>query len=104
MKMDTGNIKIKERSWKAKLAALCLGVDNVAFTLGKTIHLYNATAQEFLHDRRWVKHELKHVEQFKRYGYIAFIARYTIETLKKGYYNNKYEVEARMAEGENINV
>ncbi|MCC7526099.1 MAG: hypothetical protein IT250_14820, partial [Chitinophagaceae bacterium] len=45
-----------------------------------------------------------HVEQFKRYGYIAFIARYTIETLKKGYYNNKYEVEARMAEGENINV
>ena len=96
--MDTSNIKIKERSWKAKIAAWWLGVDNVAFTLGKTIHLYNATAQEFLHDTRWVKHELKHVEQFRRYGFISFVARYTIETVKKGYRNNKYEIEARMAE------
>lgn len=96
--MDTSNIKIKERSWKAKIAAWWLGVDNVAFTLGKTIHLYNATAQEFLHDTRWVKHELKHVEQFRRYGFISFITLYTIETIKKGYRNNKYEIEARMAE------
>ena len=98
MQMDTSNIKIRERSWKAKIAAWWLGVDNVAFTLGKTIHLYNATAQEFLHDTRWVKHELKHVEQFRRYGFISFVARYTIETVKKGYRNNKYEIEARMAE------
>ncbi|HRP54812.1 DUF4157 domain-containing protein [Agriterribacter sp.] len=98
MQIDTSNIKIRERSWKAKLAARWLGVDNVAFTLGKTIHLYNATAQEFLHDTRWVKHELKHVEQFSRYGFIPFIARYTIEAIKKGYRNNKYEIEARMAE------
>ena len=96
--MDTSNIKIKERSWKAKIAAWWLGVDNVAFTLGKTIHLYNATAQEFLHDTRWVKHELKHVEQFRRYWFISFITLYTIETIKKGYRNNKYEIEARMAE------
>ena len=96
--MDTSNIKINERSWKAKIAAWWLGVDNVAFTLGKTIHLYNATAQEFLHDTRWVKHELKHVEQFRRYGFISFITLYTIETIKKGYRNNKYEIEARMAE------
>ena len=100
MLMDISEIKIRERSWKAKLAARWLGVDNVAFTLGKTIHLYNATAQEFLHDARWVKHELKHVEQFKRYGFIPFIARYTIETIKRGYRNNKYEVEARRAEQE----
>lgn len=98
MQVDTSNIKIRERSWKAKIAAWWLGVDNVAFTLGKTIHLYNATAQEFLHDTRWVKHELKHVEQFRRYGFISFIARYAIETIKKGYRNNKYEIEARMAE------
>lgn len=98
--MKIAGIKIKEKSWKAKLAAGCLGVDNVAFTLGKTIYLYNATAGEFLQDTRWVKHELKHVEQFKRYGFIPFIARYTIETIKHGYYNNKYEVEARLAEKE----
>ncbi len=96
--MDTRNIKIRERSWKAKIAAWWLGVDNVAFTLGKTIHLYNATAQEFLHDTRWVRHELKHVEQFRRYGFVSFITLYTIETIKKGYRNNKYEIEARMAE------
>ena len=98
--MDTSNIKIKERSWKAKMAAWWLGVDNVAFTLGRTIHLYNATAQEFLHDSRWVKHELKHVEQFRRYGFVSFITLYTIETIKKGYRNNKYEIEARMAEND----
>lgn len=96
--MDINNIRIKERSWRARLAAWCLGVDNVAFTLGKTILLHNATKVQFLHDEKWVKHELMHVEQFKRYGYINFIVKYSIETIRKGYYNNKYEVEARQAE------
>lgn len=96
--MDVSGIRIKERSWKAHLAAWCLGVDNVAFTLGKTIYLHNATKSEFLRDERWVKHELKHVEQFKEHGYIPFICKYFIETLRKGYFNNKYEVEARQAE------
>lgn len=96
--MDVNNIHIKENSWKARLAARVLGVDNVAFTLGKTIHLHNASRTEFLRDERWVKHELEHVEQFRRYGYFRFIFKYTIETLRKGYYNNKYEVEARQAE------
>ncbi len=96
--MDISNIKIKERSWRARLAAWCLGVDNVAFTLGKTILLHNATKTQFLLDEKWVKHEMKHVEQFRRYGYFRFIFKYTIETLRKGYYNNKYEVEARQAE------
>lgn len=98
--MDISDIKIRERSLRAKIAARCLRVENVAFTLGKTIYLYNATAQEFMHNTRWVKHELKHVEQFKRYGFISFIARYTIETIRKGYHENKYEVEARKAEWE----
>lgn len=96
--MDLSDIRIKERSWRARLAAWCLGVDNVAFTLGKTILLHNATKTQFLHDEKWVKHELKHVEQFRRYGYFSFILKYTIETMRNGYYNNKYEVEARQAE------
>lgn len=98
--MDLSNIKIKENSWKAKMAAGWLKVDNVAFTLGRTIHLHNASAQEFIQDQRWVKHELKHVEQFRRYGFLPFIALYTIEAIRHGYYNNKYEIEARMAEKE----
>lgn len=96
--MDISDVKIREKSLRAKIAARCLGVSNVAFTLGKTIYLYNATTREFLHDARWVKHELKHVEQFQRYGFIPFLALYTFETIKKGYRKNKYEVEARDAE------
>lgn len=98
MKYSINDIKIKERSWKAKIAARWLGVDNVAFTIGKTIHLYNASKQEFLRDEKWVKHELKHVEQFARHGFLPFIFKYVIETLRRGYHNNKYEVEAREAE------
>lgn len=98
MQVDIKHIRIKERSWKARMAAWWLGVDNVAFTLGKTIHLHNATRHEFLGDERWVKHELKHVEQFRQYGFINFILLYTVETIRRGYRNNKYEVEAREAE------
>lgn len=89
---------IKENSWLAKIAAKKLGTKNVAFVLGKTIHLYKTTKEEFLKDEQWVKHELCHIEQFKRYGFLRFIAMYLYESAKKGYYNNKYEVEARSAE------
>lgn len=66
--------------------------------LGNCIHLHNTSKEEFLQDKKWLKHELCHVEQFKKYGFIGFIMRYLWESLKKGYYNNKYEVEARDAE------
>jgi len=101
--MNISDIKIKEKSWKAKVAAWWLGVDNVAFTLGKTIHLHNATAQEFLLDTKWVKHELKHVEQFKTHGFASFVLKYFLETCRKGYHNNKYEIEARLAERDTNN-
>jgi hypothetical protein len=43
---------------------------------------------------------MAHVEQFRRYGFWNFIFLYLLESLKKGYYLNKYEVEARAAENE----
>jgi hypothetical protein len=89
---------IKENSWQAKMAALKLRNQCVAMVLGKTIHLYNITGEEFLQNNKWVKHELCHIKQFKRYGYSGFIARYLWESIKKGYYHNKFEVEARAAE------
>lgn len=97
-KIEIGAVTIKEGSFRARVAAFCLGVNNVAFTLGKTIYLHNATRHEFLLDERWVKHELKHVEQFGQHGYLPFICKYVVETLRRGYRNNKYEVEAREAE------
>ena len=89
---------IKENSWIAKLAALKLKTKRVAIVIGRTLHLHNTSKQEFLNDERWVKHELCHVRQFQQNGFVAFVTKYLWESIKKGYYNNKYEVEAREAE------
>lgn len=96
--MNNSDFIIKENSWLAKLAAKKLGTRSVALVLGKTIHLHNATSKEFLQDEKWVKHELCHIKQFKQHGYVGFIVKYLWESIRKGYYNNRFEVEARKAE------
>ena len=96
--MNQSNFKIKENSWLAKLAAKKLGNRSVAMVLGNTIHLHNTTSEEFLHNEKWVKHELCHIKQFKQHGYVCFIVKYLWESMNKGYYNNRFEVEARKAE------
>jgi hypothetical protein len=82
----------------ARFAAWKLGVPAVALTIGRTIHLHRASKEEFLGDERWVRHEMAHVDQFMRYGFWRFIYLYLAESLRKGYYLNKYEIEAREAE------
>ena len=82
----------------AKIAAKKLGAKSVAMVLGKTIHLCNTTKAEFLFDEKWVKHELCHIKQFKEHGYFLFVVKYLWESIRKGYYNNRFEVEARNAE------
>ena len=89
---------IKENSWIAKFAAKKLRSERVAIVIGKTIHLHNTTKQDFLNDEKWVKHELCHVKQFQQNGYLLFIAKYLWESIKHGYFNNRYEIEARSAE------
>ena len=91
-------ILIKENSWIAKLAAKKLQSKNVAIVIGSTIHLYNVTKQQFLQNEKWVKHEVCHLQQFKKHGRFIFILKYLWESIKHGYYNNKYETEARKAE------
>ncbi len=96
--MNKPEFIIKENSRLAKIAAIKLGSKSVAMVLGKTIHLHNTTKANFLQDERWVKHELCHIKQFKEHGYVGFIIKYLWESIKKGYYNNRFEVEARKAE------
>ena len=96
--MANENFTIKENSWLAKIAAKKLGTNAVAMVLGNTIHLYNTSKEEFLQNEKWVKHELCHIRQFKQHGYVIFTIKYLWESLRKGYYNNKYEAEARQAE------
>lgn len=89
---------IKENSFIAKIAAWKLRSNRVAIVIGKTIHLTNATKEDFVKNEKWLKHELCHIQQFKRFGFVNFIYKYLIESMKKGYYMNKFEVEAREAE------
>lgn len=96
--MKEHSITIKEASWIAKLAAVKLRSSSVAMVLGNTIHLHNASKNEFLQNQRWLKHELCHVRQFQQHGYVLFIIKYLWETVKNGYYNNRFEAEARAAE------
>ena len=96
--MNKPEFIIKENSWLAKIAAKKLRSTNVAMVLGKTIHLFGVSKTDFLKDEKWLKHELCHIKQFNQYGYFNFVVRYLWESLRKGYYNNRFEVEARNAE------
>jgi hypothetical protein len=88
-------VHIKENSWLAKLSAKKLGAKKVAVVFGKTIHLFNTSREEFLKDEKWVCHELAHVQQYQRYGFFRFLLLYLVESIRKGYRNNRYELEAK---------
>ena len=94
------NIRIKENSFLALLAAKKLKADKVAMVIGKTIHLHNTSKEDFLNDQRWVKHELVHIEQYKKHGLVKFLTLYLWYSMKYGYYNNPFEMEAREKEKE----
>ena len=94
------NIRIKEHSFLALLAAKKLKADKVAMVIGKTIHLHNTSKEDFLNDQRWYKHELVHIEQYKKHGLVKFLTLYLWYSIKYGYYNNPFEVEARKKEKE----
>ena len=96
--MNKPDFIIKENSWLAKIAAKKLRSTNVAMVFGKKIHLFGVTKTDFLADEKWLKHELCHIKQFKQYGFFNFVVRYLWESLRKGYYNNRFEMEARNAE------
>lgn len=91
-------VRIKENSWLAKIAAIKMRAEKVAIVFGNTIHLYQTSKGEFLNNKEWLCHELTHVEQYRQNGFIGFIRKYLVECLKNGYYNNKFEMEARKNE------
>ncbi len=76
---------------------MVLKSSNVAMVLGKTIHLSGVSRADFLKNEGWVAHELCHIRQFQEHGFFRFLWLYLRESVRVGYYNNKYEVEARIA-------
>ncbi len=83
------------------MAARKLHSHSVAIVFGKTIHLWKVDAEDFLADEKWLRHELCHIRQYRKYGKVNFVYKYLLESARKGYYGNKYEAEAREAEEKN---
>lgn len=80
----------------ARIARLVLGrAPRVAMVIGKTVHLSGASRAEFLADPEWVAHEEVHLRQVRDLGLARFLVQYLIESARVGYYQNKFEVEAR---------
>ena len=92
---------IKENSFLAKLAAWKLGKSTMAIVFGSRIHLFNCSKETFLSNQSWLRHELCHVKQYQQHGYLLFLFKYLWESIRHGYYNNRFEVEARAAETDN---
>ena len=95
-------VRIKENAWVAKLAAKKMKADKVAIVFGSTIHLHNTSRHEFLNDSDWLCHELKHVEQYQQNGFVGFIFKYFFDWIKNGYQNNRFEIEARKSEKDQL--
>jgi hypothetical protein len=80
----------------ARIARLVLGrAPRVAMVLGQTVHLSGATREEFLADAEWVAHEEVHLRQVRDLGLARFLVEYLVESARVGYYQNKFEIEAR---------
>lgn len=92
------HVIVVENAWLAKIAALKMGSQRIAMVVGRRIYLWGVTKADFLEQSAWVKHELAHVAQYQRYGVVKFLILYVFEWIKNGYYNNRFEVEARAAE------
>src|SRR5690349_5213809 len=92
------NIIIKENSWRARIAARQLKGARAAIVFNNVIHLWGVGKETFLLNLSWTRHEVAHVYQYKKYGFVRFIFLYLLETARNGYYNNRFEAEARSKE------
>lgn len=59
-------------------------------TIGEHVFIRGATTSNII-----LLHESKHVEQFRRFGFLGFVWRYFRLTLRHGYHENPLEIEAR---------
>jgi len=66
--------------------------------IGHTVFLYGTSRTGFLASESWRLHECRHVQQYEEWGMLRFLFMYAIETLRRGYYNNRFEVDARQFE------
>ncbi|SIT30979.1 hypothetical protein SAMN05421788_11038 [Filimonas lacunae] len=82
----------------ARYAARKMKASAIAMVVRRTIYLHGVTAEEFLRDSEWVRHEVCHVRQYQRMTVLLFLPVYLWYCLRYGYYNNPLEIEARAEE------
>jgi hypothetical protein len=97
-------IRIKENAIIALLAAIFLQSKTMAVTIGSTINLHGCNKEEFLANNGWLKHELKHVAQYKQLGFSRFLLKYFLQWLQYGYKKSPLEREAVAAESQEIDL
>lgn len=88
-------ILIKENTLVSKIAfRLIKSYKNkaVASAIGKTIHLHAISDIDFVNKDMFLRHEMQHAIQYQTIR--LFALKYIWETIKNGYFKNKYEVEA----------
>jgi Domain of unknown function (DUF4157) len=83
-----GHVKVIEHSWFARLHARA-----VATTRPRRIYL-RGSAAEFFANHWLMLHEYCHVVRQWQPGRLT-VRRYLLECLRRGYWNNRFEVEAR---------
>ena len=86
-----GHVKIIEHSWFARLHGAC------ATTRLERIYL-SGSAADFFGNPWLMLHEYCHVLRQWQTGSLT-VPRYLIECLRRGYWNNRFEVEARAFAG-----
>ncbi|GGH76892.1 hypothetical protein GCM10011379_42420 [Filimonas zeae] len=70
----------------------------MAIVFNRTVFLHGVSAEAFLKNTSWLRHEVCHIQQYRKYTFPGFILLYLLQCLRHGYYNNRFEKEARAAE------
>jgi hypothetical protein len=88
----------KYNHWFAKLLAKINKSKGYAITFGQTAY-YSVSKERVEADPKWIAHENQHKKQYKDEGFIKFIIKYLYYSIRYGYKDNPYEVEARKVAG-----
>lgn len=92
------SFRVVGNSKLAKIAGRINGErEKYAVTFGKTIFV-SCTKEDFLSEHWWVRHEVTHVEQYKKFGIFGFLKRYFAYAIFYRYRENPFEKEAISAE------
>ncbi len=93
-------VQIKENTLIARIAAFNLGASKkgAAIVFGKTIYLHKVTKDQIMKNIPYLRHEVAHVLQWQREGYVVFLLKYLWYSVRFGYRQNPFEVEARAAQ------